>query len=449
MSMPHDTRIKKLLIIGFAMTFLYGLQLSLTIYTFSDFLKAFLTEKYIGILYLLASILTLYVLNIYNKVINKYHNFKVTSTLLALNALSLCMLSVNHNVYIIACYSIFNIIFNALLAVSLNLYIEEWTEHHDIGMIRGLAITITSISLICGLFLSKIFIGTDIGLAQILSGFNTTYGSLYLASAVVLLGMLYLCRHYFDHVREPIYAGGHMWQVIGSLYRNRDLKGVFIANLILNTYVAVMISYFVIYMRDYTTISMPDYIGTIMPIALLPFIFLPFTIGHLTDKKHNEKSLITIGISIMIISLLCIPLLTTYAHSLAVTATQQVQSAHIVNSLDVLAVGSQDQIDTANHHLYGQVVIMWAMLLLLGRIGSSVVETAASSYFYKKVSKSDNDMIALFTNAGPMGGIFAAVIAIAAYYLNQILGVTYSLFIITAIVMLFSLKYIAQIRKVV
>ncbi len=446
--MPHDTRTKKLLLIGFVMTFLYGLQLSLTIYSFSDFLKIFLSEKYIGILYLIASALTLYVLNIYNKVINRYHNFKTTSTLLALNAFSLCMLAFSYNVYIITCYAILNIIFNALLAVSLNLYIEEWTEHHDVGMIRGTAITVTAISLISGLFLSKIFINMDIGLSHIFNHFNTTYGSLYLASTVILLSMLYLCRHYFEYVREPIYAGGHMWKVIGSLYRNRDLKGVFIANLMLNTYVAVMIYYFVIYMKDYTFVNMSDYIGIIMPIALLPFVFLPFTIGHLTDQKHNEKSLILLGVSIMIISLLFIPLMTWYTNIISLEAITHYQNINNFNLNSVLSVGNQSQVDNINHHLYTQIVMMWGVLLLFGRMGSSLVETAVSSYFYKKVNKSDNDMIALFTNTGPMGGILAAIFAMTAYYINAILSINYSLFIIVVIVLLFSLKYIKKIRRV-
>lgn len=455
---------KKLLIISLTITFFYTLHLALPIYILSDYLSAYIDTKYIGVIFGISGLLSIYLINSYNKLLRQYHNYKTTFGLIIADIITLIMMSMINSPIYVSVFTILYISIVALLGVSVNLYVEEFSNNKDTGVVRGIFLTISSLALILGLFIANKLTAQiwDIENYTFIK-YNYTY--IFLVDALLLLPIIYLVRHYYRHVQEPKYTGGNMWSVLKHLRRNTNLKGVFTANLMVAVFVTTMITYFINYLTRYGHLAMPDYIGILMPIALLPFIIIPYKVGDLADKKYGEKEFMIIGLAIMAISLLAIPLASMYIdniiHSMSMAFNSNILNINksITNIGNVLPIGLQDNLNIINAKLHYKMMIIWGAVLILGRIGSSMVETAANSYFYKTISRTDSDSIALFTNIGAIGIVIGGTLSVISYYLDNFinqnifiksifkdLNIHYSLYIIVAIIIIYNIKYINRIE---
>ena len=449
--MPNNPRAKKLLIVGFALTFFYGLQLALLVYVLSDYLGQYMSAKYISLVYISSAIFSLYILNVYNKSLKHYHNYRTTSTLILLQIFSLAMMSFVTNPFVISFYTLIYLSIVTLLATSLNLYIDEWAEHEDMGVVRGVNMVITALSLIFGLFLSKIILSVKYNFTGlIVSHINHQYGMLIIVNIFILVIMQILVKHYYSHISEPKYAGGHMWKVIWQLYRNKDLYGVFIANLALQFYVTIMIAYFVTYLIKFNFVNISEYVGYIMPLALLPFVLLPYKVGQLADKKYGEKEFMIAGLVIMSISMLLVPILSHYNSEIVYTNLNNlnVNISNFNNNIShgIITNGNQIDVNNINGNIYSMILLSWGILLIIGRTGSSLLETASTTYFFKKVSKNDNDTISLFSNLGALGTLIASLFAIISYYIDIYFNINYSLFILSSAFLLLCIRYVMRVR---
>ena len=452
--MPISPTKKKLLIIGFALTFLYALQLSIPLYTLARFLSIYFDNNQIVYVYLITAVIGMYIINLYNKFLSRYHNFGTASTIILVNIISLLIMAFVNNGIIIGFYSVVYMTMNSLLAVSTNLYIQEFSEHHDVGMVRGINLILTATALICGLYISKVLLLLNISIPHV----HTIYGILYIATAILLIPMLLLINHYFKNIEEPRYRGGHMWRVLSQLHRNKDLYGVFIANLALQVFITIMIVYFVNYLIDYGNVLLSDYVGVLMPVALLPFILLPYAIGSLSDRKYGEKEFMIWGLVIMSVTVFCIPIITHYNNISMVELNNFIKSINepLINfDSNTVPVsfknlisnnGNQSLIVNMQDVVYRKILLAWAMLLVVGRIGSSVLETASTSYFYKKISKKDSDIISLFNNSSSLAMAIAGVLAMIAIYINRQMGVNYAIFILAGAFCLCSIYYVSRVE---
>ena len=446
---------KKLLIISLTITFFYTLHLALPIYILSDYLSTFIINiKYIGVIFTLSGVFSIYLINNYNKFLHQYHNYKTTLCLIFADMLALLMMSIVDTPIYVSIFTILYISIVALLGVSVNLYVQEFSNHEDTGVIRGIFLTISSLALILGLFIANklTFSVWDLS-TYVFKHYDYTF--VFWTDALLLLPIIYLIRHYYTHVPEPKYKGGNMWSVLKHLRRNVNLKGVFTANLMVAIFVVTMIMYFVNYITTYGHISIYDYIGILMPIALLPFIFLPYKVGELADRKYGEKEFMIIGLIIMAISLLSIPIASIYIDnlvqiSLKIINNINTQSYDITSLENSLKIGLGETLAEINTSLHYKLMIIWGIVLIIGRIGSSMVETAANSYFYKTISPTDSDSIALFANVGAIGTVMGGIIAILSYYLDifinknifKNLNIHYSLYIMVAIIIIYNIKFI-------
>ena len=445
---------KKLLTISLAITFFYTLHLSLPIYILSNYLSTFIMNvKYIGVVFTLSGIFSIYLINSYNKFLRQYHNYKTTLCLIIGDILAVIMMSIVNTPIYVSIFTILYISIVALLGVSVNLYVQEFSDHEDTGVIRGIFLTISSLALILGLFITNklTFSVWDLS-TYVFKHYDYTF--VFWIDALLLLPIIYLIRHYYAHVPEPKYRGGNMWLVLKHLRRNVNLKGVFIANLMVAIFVVTMIMYFVNYLTTYGHINIYDYVGILMPIALLPFVFLPYKIGELADRKYGEKEFMIIGLIIMAISLLAIPIGSMYVEHIITFATNSIHHNFYNPSNISLPIGTQYNIDIINTNLHYKIIIIWGAILVLGRIGSSMVETAANSYFYKTVSHTDSDSVALFTNIGAIGTVLGGIIAVLSYYLDTFinksifknLNIHYSLYIIITLLIINNLRHVNKIQ---
>lgn len=152
-----------------------------------------------------------------------------------------------------------------------------------------------------------------------------------------------------------------------------------------------MIVYGPIYLIQNDIATLATYLGVIIPIILIPFIILPYPLGRLADHKLGEKELLIFGLFLMIFGTGMFALL----------------------SVPVLAI--------------------YIFALFIARLGASMVEEMASSYFYKQVDHSQADLISIFVNTRNLALISGPLIGSVIIY-------TYSLqtvfFVLVGILML-------------
>lgn len=449
--MPNNKRSQKLLKIGFALTFLHGLQFALLIYVLSDYLSMYIDNRYISVFYLVSSLVSLYISSSYHRLLKYYHNYGTSIIITSILMFALLVMGLADNPWLICFYSaVYLIINNSLLYIALNLYVDEWAIPEGMGAIRGINLTLSSISLVLGLLLSRVLLSIDISQYKFLSYFNSKFAILIIFDLLLVYIMNSIIRHYYANLTEPKYHGGNIWNMIRSIHRNRDIYGVFMAQLSLQTFISIMVAYFVTYLLKFNYVNMQDYVGYIMPIALLPFVLLPYKVGELCDRKLGEKEFIILGTLIMSISLIFIPILSHYNNKLLDTNYNNYLAnnrlSEIAISGHIIPVGVQPILDNINHNVYVQIVMSWAALLLLGRIGATLVDTASNTYFYKRINNADNDAIALFTNMTSVGALFAALLAYMSYYIDDIFNINYTLFIMGALFLVLTLNYTFRIR---
>jgi fucose permease len=140
-------------------------------------------------------------------------------------------------------------------------------------------------------------------------------------------------------------------------------------------------------------------IGLILIIMILPFLIFEYPVGRMIDNKTGEKEFLFIGFIIMAAASFTIPFI-------------------------------------------GQKIFwLWAMLLFISRIGASLVEISAESYFFKKVNDRHSSIISLFRMTQPLAYIAAPLIAIPALLFTTIPN----LFAILGIVCLAGLLFLPKI----
>jgi MFS family permease len=134
-------------------------------------------------------------------------------------------------------------------------------------------------------------------------------------------------------------------------------------------------------------------IGIIFTVMLIPFVLLQYPAGILADKKIGEKELIIASIIMM------------------ATATTLVYFTH------------------------SQSLFVWSLILFATRIGAALIEILRDSYFFKRVSGYDVDLINFFRTSMPLAYVISTFLSGMVLIFLPIK----SAFIIVAIVVLSAL----------
>ncbi len=331
-------------IIGiFLMTLLYALHYGIPMYVTSSFLTSFFSQKGTSLLFALGSLVTFFVSLHITQYIKKYHTYGFTQGLLILEFIVTMGLAFTHNPLLLAFFFVIHFVCTALLYISINTLMESIGTRHEIGMMRGMFLTVLN----AGIIISPFFAGA------ILERGN--YGALYIVSSCMLLPFMFLLRRYMKDMPEPAYTKIEIGEAFKQALRNRDIRTALITMFLLECFYAVMVIYSPLFLIT-KGISLFVYLSILLPIALIPLIILPYELGILADTKTGEKELMILGLLIMSASTMFF----------AITDTT---------------------------HLY-----VWVLILLFSRIGAATVETMVFSYYFKKIKQTDIALITLFGN---------------------------------------------------
>jgi predicted MFS family arabinose efflux permease len=100
---------------------------------------------------------------------------------------------------------------------------------------------------------------------------------------------------------------------------------------------------------------------------LLPFILLEWPTGEIADRFFGEKEIMGIGFVFTIGALVFMPFI-------------------------------------------GKVFSLWMLILLLSRVGASLIEITTESYFFKQVDASDTALMSIYRLARPAGIILGSLV---------------------------------------
>lgn len=343
--------------------FFLNIQAALAAYVSSSFLAQFVGGSRVGLVYTLASIVSLLMSLALIAWERRYGLPKLFHHGLWVCFLGAGLLMFGQSAIVIVPAFILFYSLGFFLRLILDLELEYWSDNPHTGTIRGLFLTIINFAW----FISPVITGWLVA--------DQHYGRLYLASALVLVPVIWLSqKSIFRAAVTPRARAAHAWPDIvmrvlrGTSHKLKNVRRVLATQFLLNFFYAIMVIYTPIYLHEHLGFSWPE-IGIILTIMLLPFVLLEYPLGWLADRKWGEKELLMAGFLIAGLATACIPLFP------------------------------------------GTTVIAWGLLLLATRVGASAIESMSEVYLFKRLDGADTAIIGLSRTMYPLSYLVAPLIA--------------------------------------
>jgi MFS family permease len=362
--------------------FFFGLAKALPAYINSEFLADLVGTKTVGIIFSVASLISIILFIFVGKWLKKYGNYKITTTLAIIFVLSLIgLITFKNPILITLVFIIFDVAIT-ILAFNVDVFLEKLSKESDTGTVRGTYLSILSSAWI---------------IAPIVAGFilaDGKYWKIYLASIIVFLPVLSIIYGSMSRFKDSNYQHVSFIKVIAEIPKHQNTYKILVSNFLLQFFYAWMIIYTPIYLRTYIGFDW-QVIGVIFTIMLFPFAILEAPLGRLADERWGEKEMLTAGFIIIGVSTICLAFIP------------------------------------------GADFWLWAAGLLTTRIGASMVEIMNETYFFKKNPEDRPDIVSLFRMTRPLAYIIAPVIATA---LLQFIDYK-MLFVVLGFIMFLGIRY--------
>ncbi len=358
--------------------FLFSIPIALTSYINSSFLQTHMSKKEVSLLYVFASIITVLGLLQMPKILTRLGNRVTTLVFCLLSFVSLLLLAISQNsVVVTGAFVLFFVTSNFIFA-TLDIFVEDFSKNSSVGKLRGLYLVALNMAWV----LSQTVSGSILA--------KSSYAGLYLCGAIFMVLVVAIFTFSLKNFVDPKYKKVPILKTIKIFFRNKNISKIYLINFILKFFFVWMIIYTPIYLHEYIGFSWQT-LGPIFTIMLLPFVFLTYPLGNLSDKIGEKKMLIG-GFIIMAIFTFLIPLVTLPSFW------------------------------------------VWALLLFGTRVGAATVEIMSESYFFKSVNEEHADTISFFRNTGPMSFIVAPLIALPILFFVP--SFEYIFFILGALLLL-------------
>ncbi len=340
--------------------FLLAMPIALTSYINSSILEIYIAKYYLGIIYVIASIITIIGMIEMPKILTRLGNRRTTLLFSLSLLLSLVLLTFGGNIFIVIPAFILYFISGNLIFASLDIFIEDFSKGSPIGGIRGAYLTIVSLAWI---------------VAQLISGSiiaKSSFQGIYLLSALFTVLVCVIFLLFLRDFKDPKYEKVPILKTINFFRQHKNIARIYLISFLLKFFYAWMIIYTPIFMHQYIGFEWSE-IGIIFSIMLLPFVILEYPLGKLSDRI-GEKKMLTIGFLIISLSTLIIPLFTAKS------------------------------------------LIFWAIILFATRVGAATVEIMSENYFFKSVDEEHVNILSLFRSTTPLSFIVAPLLAIPVLF---------------------------------
>lgn len=368
-------------------TFIVAFHIFLMVYINSSFLNQFVSEKYVGLLYIIGSLSSITAIIIIPTILRLFGNYFTLMLLTIFEIFILTGIAFIQKAIIILPLFIAHLTVFQIMLINMDIFFETSQKREaDTGSKRGIVLTIVNLGLILSV-LTTGFILTD-----------NDFWKIYLTSALIMLPFLIIILTKFRKFKDPVYSNLKTIGTIKKIRENKNIKNIFMAQFLLKFFYSLMVIYMPIYLHDYIGFSWSK-ISIIFTIMLLPFVLLEIPAGKIADKWLGEKEILLIGFII---------------------------TALFTAIISFISIPS---------------FILWTIILFLTRIGASLIEISTESFFFKHVKGEDANIISFFRINGPLAYIAGPVIAIITL---QFMPYQY-IFLILGIMMLIGIKYALSI----
>ena len=350
--LPRTHIIYTIAVVGF----IYTLHLVIPMYSNSSFLSLFADERTLGYIYMLGAAVSVLGFLVAPSIIRRFGNYAVAIALVCIQIVLFYGLVAVSSPLWLSIIFILQMGVVALIGLTLDIFLEVYTDSANVGSVRGLYTATLNAS-----WVVAPLIGT-----MLINGTNN-YRNTYVAALAMLFPLLYLIYRNFPRFKDPNYIHLSPWQLAKHVSSNPNWVRLFGANLFLQTFYAWMTIYTPIYLHTVIGFGW-EQIGIILVVMLLPFPLVQYPLGKLADKKYGEKEIMAIGFAILGISTIALTLITS-------------------NS-----------------------VLVWALALFVTRIGAAAAEIMMEVYFFKTVSPRDSAVLGSFRITRPMSYFLAPLI---------------------------------------
>lgn len=329
-----------MLMLVYLASLLYSLGYALPLYVNSTFLAEVVpTDELISLVFAGGALLSIFSILALPRILNRFGNYRTTSTVILLEIVALILLAVATNPVLIVLTFMLNQVLLNVAYLNLNTLLESFSQETSTGSIRGIFLTIVNAAILIAPFLGGLLLT------------NGDFEKIYLASAGFLATVLAVFYTNFRDYVDPKYQTPTLKETYHVVRRSHDLHAIIFVQFLLNFFYAWMVIYTPLYLHEHMGIPMNEILGVIIPIALLPFVLFQVILGKIADATFGEKEILVLSFLILISS----TALLTYIESPS--------------------------------------VILWALALFVTRVGASAIEVMSESYFYKQVSPSDAHLI--------------------------------------------------------
>ena len=331
---------KKLLPI-FLIGFFFSAHLSLLAYINSTMLSFFVEDKWVSIIFIISSALSLALVFVIPKLIKKMGNSRFTTITLTLSIILLFLIGNYSNINLIIPIFILYYAFTNIISYSIDIFIEHYSKKGVIGNIRGLYLTLTSLGWVIMPFISGI-LTTDY-----------SYKIVYIIASLLLIITIFILVISQRNFKDSIYHDYNGSEIFKELKNMPEIRRIITLNFLLQFYFSWMVIYLPLYLK--TFIGFNNFqLGTIFSIMLLPFVLFEYPAGKIADKiKNGEKIIIIIGLITMGFSTILFSLIT-------------------IKSL-----------------------LIYSSILFITRIGASIFQVSNDSYFFKRIDDKQTGLIGL------------------------------------------------------
>lgn len=374
---------KSLKILYFLGLFL-ALSSAVPSYIQSTFLEGYISLATVSLFFLGANIFSLFSILFYPVWIRKKSNYSVFVVVALITMFALLGLGLLKNIwFIFLFFSISSVSLN-LLWINMDLFIESFSEDKNTGKIRTLYYTFVNFGWILSPILSAYLVRIK------------GYELVYIFSALILIPfLLILIKNKKSLVDNQKFYKSNFRKTLSTLWKNSNLKGIFMVALILQIFYSSAVIYLPLYLNQNLGFSWSN-LGIMFSLMLLPFVLVELPAGIIADKYLGEKEILSFGF-VCLISTLFLVFFTTSSS-----------------------------------------FWIWTFILILSRIGAALIEAMRESYFFKNVSVKSLDVINLFRTTLPIGYLFGSALGFFVVYFFSLRV----LFLVLAILFLSSFYYI-------
>jgi MFS family permease len=351
-------------LIVYLLVFLFTLHLTPGAYINSSFLEQFTGRNFVGYVYSVGSVITIFTFILSRRLLIRVGNYKTFMTIMSLNTLSLLVLSlslvVNNNPkfgWIFVSAFIVGYVARSVAFLNIDIFLEHYTNNSDTGGVRGLFLTSLNFAFVLGPIIAGLLISATADSAKV-----------YVWGFIVSLLVMFLARGYFKGFNDGNYEKSDMFKTLKIVLRDKNLFRIFSSNFILRFFFSWMVIYSPIFLHNQIGFTLSQ-IGLIIGIGLIPFIILEVPLGRVADSRFGEKEILSIGFIIAAIS--------TFVFSLVSV----------------------------------KIFWVWALIIFITRVGASMIEVMSETYLFKKIDVDDVSIMELYRAVRPFVYVISPIIA--------------------------------------